>query len=482
MEKKSNWEEFKKILDQNRITKLYHFTDRDNLESIIKNGGLYSWADCIDKGITIAKPGGGDLSRSLDKRDGLENYVRLSFAHDHPMMYVAMNDDRISNPVILEIDIETALLEGSLYADRNATRNGANVGETPDDLRNIHFGLFNRPMRYFDMDDDGKMYYQAEVLVKNFVPLKYIKNIGNFGIALPAQPHKIQAKIPYTAQITRNTPTAFIFLIDQSVSMQRMTTFNGEQMPMSEAVARIVNNQINELVLRCIKTNEVRHYYDIAAIGYSTNAYSAWNGELEGRDFVTPQELKEHPFKVITTKKETRTRRGVLVKEVQKTQWLEARHDGSWTHVHEAFARAKSLLGQWMEEHHDKDCYPPTIINITDGVFNGTTKQNVLQLSNELKSMFTNDGNVLLFNIHIVPNGGESVVFPISKTEIKGDKYGETLYEMSSLLPLRYNQPISEVRKDKSDDRHVAMAVNADMSTLIQLMDIGTPTNISQSK
>lgn len=279
MEKKSNWEEFKKILDQNRITKLYHFTDRDNLESIIMNGGLYSWADCIDKGITIAKPGGGDLSRSLDKRDGLENYVRLSFAHDHPMMYVAMNDDRISNPVILEIDIETALLEGSLYADRNATRNGANVGGTPDDLRNIHFGLFNRPMRYFDMDDEGKMYYQAEVLVKNFIPLKYIKNIGNFGIALPAQPHKIQAKIPYTAQITRNTPTAFIFLIDQSVSMQRMTTFNREQMPMSEAVARIVNNQINELVLRCIKTNEVRHYYDIAAIGYSTNAYSAWSGE-----------------------------------------------------------------------------------------------------------------------------------------------------------------------------------------------------------
>ena len=31
------------------------------------------------------------------------------------------------------------------------------------------------------------------------------------------------------------------------------------------------------------------------------------------------------------------------------------------------------------------------------------------------------------------------------------------------------------------DARHVAMAVNADMSTLIQLMDIGTPTNISKN-
>lgn len=482
MEKKANWEEYKKILEQNHITKLYHFTDRDNLESIINNGGLYSWADCKEKGIDIPKPGGGDLSRSLDTRDGLEHYVRVSFAHDHPMMFVAMNEDRISNPVVLEIDIEAVLWEGSLYADRNATRNGANVGGTLEDLKAVRFGLFNRPMRYFDMVDEGKMHYQAEVLVKNFIPLKYITNIGNFGIPIPAQPQKIQAKIPYTSQITRNTPTAFIFLIDQSVSMRRPTTFNGEQMPMSEAVARIVNNQINELVLRCIKTNEVRHYYDIAAIGYSTNAYSAWNGELEGRDFVTPQELKEHPFKVITTKKETRTRRGVVVKEVQKTQWLEARHDGSWTHVHEAFARAKSLLEQWMKEHHDKDCYPPTIINITDGVFNGTTRENVLQLSNELKSMFTNDGNVLLFNIHIVPNGDDFVVFPISKTEVNGDKYGELLYEMSSLLPIRYNQPISKIRKDNSNKRHVAMAVNADMSTLIQLMDIGTPTNISQSK
>ena len=53
MEKKNNWQEFKAILDQHKIVKLYHFTDRDNLESIIKNGGLYSWMDCEHKGIKI---------------------------------------------------------------------------------------------------------------------------------------------------------------------------------------------------------------------------------------------------------------------------------------------------------------------------------------------------------------------------------------------------------------------------------------------
>ena len=127
MNKKSNWQEFQAVLEQNRITKLYHFTDFDNLESIIANGGLYSWADCDEKGIKIAKPGGSSQSRSLDQRDRLEHYVRLSFAKDHPMQYVAMNDGRISNPVVLEIDLETALWADSLYADRNATKTGACV-------------------------------------------------------------------------------------------------------------------------------------------------------------------------------------------------------------------------------------------------------------------------------------------------------------------------------------------------------------------
>lgn len=36
MNRRSNWEDFKNILEQNHITKLYHFTDRDNLENIIK--------------------------------------------------------------------------------------------------------------------------------------------------------------------------------------------------------------------------------------------------------------------------------------------------------------------------------------------------------------------------------------------------------------------------------------------------------------
>ncbi len=481
MEKKSNWLEFKAVLDGHRITKLYHFTDRDNLESIIKNGGLYSWMDCNRKGIKINKPGGSIASRQLDCSRNLEDYVRVSFTAQHPMMYVAMKDGRISNPVILEIDPEVIYWNDSLYANLNAAKYTIqpNIGTTISDFKQIHF-LSVKARTHFDLPEEEQPYFQAEILVKHFIPLEYIKNIGNFGIPIPSKTKALQIKNPYTAQITRNTPTAFIFLVDQSVSMKRMTNLYGEQISLAEAVARIVNKQIYDLVLRCIKMDEVRHYYDIAVIGYGHEVYSGWNGTLAGRDFVTPKEIKDNPYKKITVREEVRTRKGTQVKEIEKNQWLEAKCDGRWTHVHKAFAKAKQLLEKWMEAHHDKDCYPPTIINITDGQFTDATREQIIQQANELKSMFTNDGNVLLWNIHITPNTVEQILLPVGKAELKGNKYSELLYDMSSLLPERYNADIeTKMHLQTGNVRHVAMSVNVDTSRLMQLMDIGTPTNIS---
>lgn len=478
MSQRSNWTEFQSILNRHGIKKLYHFTDRDNLESIINNGGLYSWADCETKGISISKPGGDMTSRSLDRRDGLQHYVRVSFTPNHPMMYVAMDDGRITNPVLLEIDLDVIYDEDTKYADRNATKTGAQVGGTIDAFKRIHFNSVTAN-KHFDLDPDEQKYYQAEVLVKNFIPLSKIKNIANFGIKIPSKPNQIQSKTPYTAQITRATPTAFIFLVDQSASMSRTTSLYGEEMKMSEAVARIVNRQINELVLRCIKSNEVRHYYDIAVIGYGHEVYSAWQGGLVGRDFVSPEDLRDNPYKKIITREEKKTRKGSVIKEVEKVQWMDARNDGRWTRLDMAFDKAKMLLDEWMSKYHDKNCYPPTIINITDGEYNGAAKEIVRQKANELKQMFTNDGNVILFNIHISTDKGMSVSFPLSKTELNGDDYACDLFNLSSLLPLRYNEEIAKMRNANNKERHSAMSVNADMTTLIKLMDIGTPTNIN---
>lgn len=478
MAKRTNWQEFKDVLDRHNIHKLYHFTDRDNLEAIIKNGGLYSWKDCEEKNIVIPKPGGGgpgSLSWGLDSRKGLERYVRVSFTRNHPMMYVAMKENRITNPVILEVDLDVIFDDKTKYANMNATRNDVSVGVDLSAFKAIHFDTV-KARNHFDLDIDEQPYYQAEILVKNFIPLSAITNIGNFGIPIPSQPLSLQSKNAYTARIDREHPTAFIFLVDHSVSMNRYTFVNEERITLSEAVARIVNSQIDELVQRCVKNNETRHYFDIAVIGYGEEAYSAWNGALEGKDFVTPEEIRDNPYKKITVTEEVKTRKGITLKEVEKKQWMVARHDGGWTHMNKALKRAKSLLEDWMTTHQNRDCFPPTIINITDGEYNGTTDDNMMQLSNELKSMFTNDGNVLFFNIHIVPEQEEVISFPSEVHELNGDHYGEKLFAMSSLLPLSYNDQMKQILNEDidADIRHRAMAVNTGMQFLAKFMKIGT--------
>lgn len=192
-------------------------------------GGLYSWGDCEQKGINIAKPGGSDTSRSLDKRDNLQHYVRLSFCKQHPMQFVAMNDGRISNPVVLEIDLEVAYWEGCRYADRNAVKNGAHVGESLADFDRLHLAT-TQARNHFDLPEEEQQYYQAEVLVPHHVPLRYITNLADFGLKIPAQNAATTASLrtPYTAMVTRECPTAFLFLIDQSISMNRTTTLYGD--------------------------------------------------------------------------------------------------------------------------------------------------------------------------------------------------------------------------------------------------------------
>jgi hypothetical protein len=175
---KDNWREFQKILQEKNITKLYHFTDRANLQSIKQNGGLLSWAYCKQNNIAIPRPGGSELSWVLDRQKGLQNYVRLSFVADHPMLYVAQNDGRIVNPVILEISTDVIFKKETKFATRNAAKSGVMANGTIEKFNAIKFSVLRS--RYFDLDENEKPFYQAEVLVWEKVPLDKILNINKF--------------------------------------------------------------------------------------------------------------------------------------------------------------------------------------------------------------------------------------------------------------------------------------------------------------
>lgn len=174
---RTDWQEFKNILSANNISTIYHFTDISNIQSIRRHGALYSWHYCLKNNIEIPVPGGTELSRSLDTRYGVQNYVRTSFTRSHPMMFVSQKNGKIKNPVILEIDPEVIYWKNSKYANKNATRNDVNIGSNLEDFKNIRFPIV-KLKDHFDLSEEDKPFYQAEILTLEKIPVEFIRNIN----------------------------------------------------------------------------------------------------------------------------------------------------------------------------------------------------------------------------------------------------------------------------------------------------------------
>ena len=90
-----------------------------------------------------------------------------------------------------------------------------------------------------------------------------------------------------------------------------------------------------------------------------------------------------------------------------------------------------------------------------------------------LRSLATNDGNVLLFNCHLSDKvGSGGVLFPDSESQLPDD-YSRMLFRMSSVLP----EKCLHVAKSKGFDVNAGsrgMVFNGDATAMIQLVHIGT--------
>ncbi|MFM9950453.1 MAG: DarT ssDNA thymidine ADP-ribosyltransferase family protein [Saprospiraceae bacterium] len=185
LNKKANWRDFQKILQENEINEFFHFTDISNLKSIKQNGGLYSWFYCDMNNIDISMPGGSLGSRQNDTANGKKDFVRVAINKEHPMLYVAKKDRRISNEVWLYINVEVAYFENTEFSDKNAAAFSSytpNIGKDLSYLENIRFDVLKKAERvkHYGLNEDEKPYNQAEVLIKTWIPIEYITNINNY--------------------------------------------------------------------------------------------------------------------------------------------------------------------------------------------------------------------------------------------------------------------------------------------------------------
>ena len=277
----------------------------------------------------------------------------------------------------------------------------------------------------------------------------------------------------YSARITRLNPTAFIILIDQSGSMEERVLFNSTPMTKADSVALVTNRLISELMLRSCREDGVRDYFDIAVVGYSGNKATSLLGEKG--EFVRSSQLAqmECPKRKITRERLLPGGESIITTQEQK-YWITPRAEGS-TPMYAALLSAYDMAERWCRKIHNRHSYPLTIFNITDGEASDGDPENLLDISDKIKQLHTDDGNVLLLNIHISSHeGNEPVIFPASKEELPQDKYAHLLYDMSSTMPATYNETIFQIRDNSIDPPFRGMSYNTSITDLIAMMNIGS--------
>ena len=138
----------------------------------------------------------------------------------------------------------------------------------------------------------------------------------------------------------------------------------------------------------------------------------------------------------------------------------------------QTLTRAQSIMQGWLAQY--PNCFPPIVIHITDGE---STDGNPADAANALKALSSNDGQTLLFNIHISSQRTNPLEFPSGAGDLPDD-YATSLFAMSSPLP-PYMQEIAQQEGYPVTNETRGFVFNADMVALIRFLDIGTrPSNL----
>jgi len=278
--------------------------------------------------------------------------------------------------------------------------------------------------------------------------------------------------MPYTAEISRTNPSCFLFLIDQSGSMQDPFGGGGSVRKKADGVADAINRLLQNLVIKCAKSEGVRDYYHVGVIGYGSTVGSAFVGALAGRELVPISEIATMPARIEERTKKVDDGAGGLVDQTVKFPiWFDPIANGG-TPMCQALGNAQDILSGWFSQH--PDCFPPIVINITDGE---STDGDPTSAANGLKNLASSDGNILLFNVHLSSQRAMSIEFPDSEVGLP-DQFAQLLFRSSSLLP-DYMRSIAQQEGISVSDGTRGFVFNGDMVSVIRFLDIGTrPSNL----
>lgn len=190
------WSRGKAVSDYLRdqgIDHLWHFTDIRNLEGIVREQGLLSWAGVSARGITDAYMVADDFSRSCDERLGREHYVRLSFIPNSWFFHRVRWQTRL---VWMRFSLQALNLGEVFYSFGNAASGYVSIQgdlrsmgvnwESVKSFTDLHAnekGPTQYPSRYMNQGEDPIIFknesnsWNSEVLIKHFLPIDFCTGI-----------------------------------------------------------------------------------------------------------------------------------------------------------------------------------------------------------------------------------------------------------------------------------------------------------------
>jgi hypothetical protein len=278
--------------------------------------------------------------------------------------------------------------------------------------------------------------------------------------------------MPYSAEISRANPSCFLFLIDQSGSMEDPFGGGDASRKKADLVADAINRLLQNLVIKCAKEEGIRDYFYVGVIGYGDKVGPALGGTLAGKELVSIGEIGNQPARIEQRIKKVEDGAGGLVEQpIRFPVWFDPKAHGA-TPMCQALTLAHEVLGRWLPQHPDS--FPPIVINITDGE---ATDGNPAGAALALRDLANNDGSVLLFNIHLSSKGARPIEFP-DTTDNLPDQYARQMFELSSPLTPTMRM-IAQQEGYAANESSRGFVFNADMVSVIKFLDIGTrPSNL----
>lgn len=165
---------------------------------------------------------------------------------------------------------------------------------------------------------------------------------------------------------------------------------------------------------------------------------------------------------------------GIALRELPVPIWVEP-HAAGQTPMCEALRRIRDLAAAWCAEAAHAASFPPIVFNITDGEATDCDEEELRTVCDQIKSLGTADGKILLVNIHITAGEmPQTAFFPSEEEPRIPNRYAALLYDCSSVMPAVFDEAIRAVKGPGALPPFRGVSYNASADELVAMLNIGS--------